>query len=52
MIWREVLGNRFHLIIIKDKNKVSGLSTRANYTDRATATCRRSEFQLLWIEDA
>jgi hypothetical protein len=26
-----------------------GLSPRANYTDRATAACRRSECQLLRI---
>jgi hypothetical protein len=29
-----------------------GLSPRANYTDRATAACRRSECQLLRIEGA
>jgi hypothetical protein len=29
-----------------------GLSPRANYTDRATAACRRSDCQLLRIEDA
>jgi hypothetical protein len=29
-----------------------GLSPRANYTDRATAACRRSDCQLLWIEGA
>jgi hypothetical protein len=29
-----------------------GLSTRANYTDRATAACRQSDFQLLRIEGA
>jgi hypothetical protein len=34
------------------KNKLHGLSPRANYTDRATAACRRSNCQLLWIEGA
>jgi ElaB/YqjD/DUF883 family membrane-anchored ribosome-binding protein len=32
------------------KKKQHGLSSRANYTDRATAACRRSDFQLLRIE--
>jgi hypothetical protein len=30
----------------KVKLKLHGLSPRANYTDRATAACRRSECQL------
>jgi hypothetical protein len=30
--------------------KLHGLSLRANYTDRATAACRRSDCQLLRIE--
>jgi hypothetical protein len=34
----------------KTKNKLHGLSPRANYTDRATAVCRRSHCQLLRIE--
>jgi hypothetical protein len=34
------------------KKKLHGLSPRANYTDRATAACRRSECQLLRIECA
>jgi hypothetical protein len=38
--------------IIKDEKKLHGLSPRANYTDRATAACRRSECQRLWIEGA
>jgi hypothetical protein len=33
-------------------NKLHGLSPRANYTDRATAACRRSDCQLLRIEGA
>jgi hypothetical protein len=33
------------------KNKLRGLSLHANYTDRATAACRRSWCQLLRIED-
>jgi hypothetical protein len=32
--------------------KLHGLSRRANYTDRATAACRRSDCQLLRIECA
>jgi hypothetical protein len=32
------------------KKKLHGLSPRANYTDRATAACRRSDCQLLRIE--
>jgi hypothetical protein len=34
------------------KKKLHGLSPRANYTDRATAACRRSVCQLLRIEGA
>jgi hypothetical protein len=34
------------------KTKLHGLSPRANYTDLATAACRRSECQLLRIEGA
>jgi hypothetical protein len=30
----------------KKTNKLHGLSPRANYTDRATAACRRSDCQL------
>jgi hypothetical protein len=36
----------------KQKNKLHGLSPRANYTDRATAAWRRSDCQLLRINDA
>jgi hypothetical protein len=35
-----------------DKTKLHGLSPRANYTDRVTAACRRSNCQLLRIEGA
>jgi hypothetical protein len=35
-----------------DKTKLHGLSPRANYIDRATAACRRSDCQLLRIEGA
>jgi hypothetical protein len=31
---------------VKLKKKLHGLSPRANYTDRATAACRRSDCQL------
>jgi hypothetical protein len=34
------------------KKKLHCLSPRANYTDRATAACRRSDCQLLRIESA
>jgi hypothetical protein len=34
------------------QNKLHGLSPRANYTDRATAACRRSYCQLLRIKGA
>jgi hypothetical protein len=34
------------------KTKLHGLSPRANYTDRATAACRRSDCQLVRIESA
>jgi hypothetical protein len=36
----------------KTETKLHGLSTQANYTDRATAACRGSECQLLQIEVA
>jgi hypothetical protein len=34
------------------KKKLHGLSPRANYADRATAACRRSDCQLVRIEGA
>jgi hypothetical protein len=34
------------------KTKLHGLSPRANYTDQATAACRRSDYQLVRIEGA
>jgi hypothetical protein len=37
---------------LKTKTKLHGLSPRANYTDRATAACRRSDCQLVRIEGA
>jgi hypothetical protein len=40
----------FHNLHIKTKTKLHGLSPRANYTDRVTAACRRSDCQLLRIE--
>jgi hypothetical protein len=39
-------------VINKQTNKLHGLSPRANYTDRATAACRRSDCQLLRIKGA
>jgi hypothetical protein len=38
--------------VAKTKLKLHGLSPRANYTDQATAACRRSDCQLLRIEGA
>jgi hypothetical protein len=43
----QIIGN-----VAKKKTKLHGLSSRANYTDRATAACRRSDCQLLRIEGA
>jgi hypothetical protein len=37
---------------LKWLKKLHGLSPQANYTDRATAACRRSNCQLLRIESA
>jgi hypothetical protein len=34
------------------QNKLHGLSPLSNYTDRATAACRRSDCQLLRIKGA
>jgi hypothetical protein len=42
----------FYLILKQTKNKLHGLSPRANYTERATAACRRSDCQLLRIKGA
>jgi hypothetical protein len=38
--------------LLKQKKKLHGLSPRANYTDRATVACRRSDCQLLRIKGA
>jgi hypothetical protein len=38
--------------LIKTKTKLHGLSPRANYTDRETAACWRSDCQLVRIEGA
>jgi hypothetical protein len=42
------IGVEFYLLsLLKTKKiKLHGLSPRANYTDRATAACRRSDYQL------
>jgi hypothetical protein len=32
------------------KTKLRGRSPQANYTDRATAACRRSYYQPLWVD--
>jgi hypothetical protein len=52
---RYTLGARYlpkNTVIKTNKNKLHGLSPRANYAVRATAACRRSDFQLLRIEGA
>jgi hypothetical protein len=41
----------YHMAVLK-KTKLHGLSPRANYTDRATAACHRSDCQLVRIEGA
>jgi hypothetical protein len=41
-----------HFTPQKKKTKLHGLSPQANYTDRATAACRRSDCQLVQIEGA
>jgi hypothetical protein len=38
--------------IMANKKKLHGLSPWANYTDRATAACQRSDCQLLQVKDA
>jgi hypothetical protein len=40
------------LVLLELKKKLHGLSPRANYIDRATAACRRSDSQLLRMEGA
>jgi hypothetical protein len=55
---KQLESNRNSVILIapaivrKLKKKLHGLSPRANYTDRATAACRRSDCQLVRIEGA
>jgi hypothetical protein len=49
--WGKLQNLPLSYTLIKTK-KLHGLSPRANYTDRATATCRRSECQLLRIKGA
>jgi hypothetical protein len=52
------VGNQTLLLAERDapvpaslkKTKLHGLSPRTNYTDRATAACRRSDCQLVRIE--
>jgi hypothetical protein len=39
-------------LYLNDKKELHGLSPRANYTDRATAACRRSDCQLFRIKGA
>jgi hypothetical protein len=46
------LNDTFLEMKAMQKNKLHGLSPRANYTDRATAACRRIYCQLLRIEGA
>jgi hypothetical protein len=51
---RRHVAEDLNLRLLKKKqtNKLHGLSPRTNYTDRATAACRRSDCQLLQIEGA
>jgi hypothetical protein len=44
--------NTISLVLPIKTNKLHGLTPRANYTDRATAACRRSDCQLLRIKGA
>jgi hypothetical protein len=46
------LINISHPTLKTKKTKLHGLSPRANYTDRATAACRRSDCHLVRIEGA
>jgi hypothetical protein len=41
-----------YAIISFHKNKLRGLSPQANHTDRVTATCQPSYYQIMRIEDA
>jgi hypothetical protein len=51
--FRTFFMEHIHTIrVSKKKKKLHGLSPRANYTDRATAACRRSDCQILRIESA
>jgi hypothetical protein len=50
-VWWVILIGKV-MFLKKLKTKLHGLSPRANYTDRATAACRRSDCQLLRIEGA
>jgi hypothetical protein len=43
---------KLYMHLYNNKNKLHGLSPRANYTDRATAACRRTDCQLLRIKGA
>jgi hypothetical protein len=47
VIWRTVYTNICDTQYTKKKKELHGLSLRANYTDRATVPCRRSDCQLL-----
>jgi hypothetical protein len=42
----QAVAQRLCLLALKKKTKLHGLSPRANHTDRATAACRRSDWQL------
>jgi hypothetical protein len=50
--WTEDQPDTRPLPTLRTTNKLHGLSPRANYTDRATAACRRSDCQLLRIKGA
>jgi hypothetical protein len=53
MMRRTAPTRNWNVFFINSLKKIlHGLSPRANYTDRATTTCRRSDCQLLRIEGA
>jgi hypothetical protein len=46
----QLTGKSVRTCTLKLKEKLRGRSPQANYTDRATAACRRSQCQLLRVE--
>jgi hypothetical protein len=50
--WQVQKDTQSDRCVMKQKTKLHGLSPLANYTDRATAACRRNDCQLVRIEGA